>query len=339
MKGRDLLILLAVVLVGGFAVADTLRGDGGEQASERPPTTDGAATTSVVEPPDEDLGQARFPQVNGAGGALVLTETGSCAVREFDLPTGLEFRNVVARSTCEMWAAPATAKVAVGIGEPVGDAVPFRFIDLSRPGLDLGTSEALFGFLIWSPDAQRAAWCNRRRVGIDLELGRGRRLLRECPSAYTPEQEVAFANGADVVVDGRTVLTASGDITNVHYGTDDAGSVAVTVDGRRIERYVDGRLTDALDLEERFQGRLPVLSPDNCSAAFRFEDRIRILDVGCSGLGPSGALFPGHAAAWSPDGRWLAVGGATELTFYDLEGRADTVIWPVGVVEVEWRRG
>ena len=340
MKGRDLLILLAVVLVGGFAVADALRsGDGSERSSERPTTTNPTATTSVVQPPDEDLGQARFPQVNGAGGALVLTETGSCAVREFDLPTGLEFRNVVARSTCQLWAAPVTAKVAVGIGEPIGDAVPFRFIDLARPGRNLGNSEAAFGFLIWSEDGQRAAWCNRRLVAIDLEFRGPRRLLPECPAAFTPEHEVAFASGADLVVAGRTVLTASGGITNVHYATDDSGSVAVVVEGRRIERYVGGRLTDALDLRERFQGRLPALSPDNCSAAFRFEDRIRILDVGCSFLGPSGSLFPGHAAAWSPDGRWLAVGGATELTFYDLAGRADTVTWPVGAVEIEWRRG
>jgi hypothetical protein len=238
-----------------------------------------------------------------------------------------------------VWAAPVTAKVAVGIGEPVGDAVPFRFIDLQRPGRNLGTSEAAFGFLVWSEDGQRAAWCNRRRVGIDLDLSGGRRLLPECPAAFTPEHEVAFASGPDLVVAGRTVLTASGGITNVHYAIDDSGSVAVTVDGRRIERYVDGELTDTLDLQERFQGRLPLLSPDNCSAAFRFEDRIRVLDVGCSPLGPAGSLFPGHAAAWSPDGRWLAVGGATELTFYDLEGGGDPATWPVGAVEIEWRRG
>jgi WD40 repeat protein len=340
MKGRDLLILLGVVLVGGFALADALRSDDGrEPAAERPTTTDPAATTTLGEAPDEDLGRGRFPPVSGAGGALVITETGSCAVREFDLPTGLEFRNVVARSTCQLWAAPVTAKVAVGIGEPVGDAVPFRFIDLSRPGRNLGTSEALFGFLAWSEDGQRAAWCNRRRAGIDLELGRGRRLLPECPAAYTPEYEVAFAVGSDLVVGGRAVLTASGGITSVHYATDDSGSVAVIVDGRRIERYADGRLTDALDLPERFQGRLPALSPDNCSAAFRADDRIRILDVGCSSLGPAGSLFPGHAAAWSPDGRWLAVGGATDLTFYDLQGRARPVAWPVGVVEITWRHG
>ena len=340
MKGRDLLILLAVVLVGGFAVADALRsGAETERASERQTTQDPTATTSVVEPPDEDLGQARFPQVNGAGGALVITQTGSCAVREFDLPTGLEFRNVVARSTCQVWAAPVTAKVAVGIGEPRGDAVPFRFIDLSRPGQNLGTSEAAFGFLVWSEDGQRAAWCNRRRVGIDLELRGRRRLLPECPAAFTPEHEVAFASGSDLVVGGRTVLTASGGITNVHYATDDeSDSVAVMVEGRRIERYVDGRLTDSFDLPERLQGRLPILSPDNCAALLRTGDEeVSLITLGCSPFAVQG--YRGTTGAWSPDGEWIVIGGPNELVFQRPDRGAEQVRWPVGAVEIEWRRG
>ena len=339
MKGRDLLILLAVVLVGGFAVADALRrGAADETAAERGTTTDRVVTTSVVEPPDEDLGRARFPQVNGAGGALVLTQAGSCAVREIDLPTGIELPNVVARSTCELWAAPVTAKVAVGIGEPVGDAVPFRFIDLQRANRDLGTSEASFGFLVWSPDGQRAAWCNRRGVGIDLELGRGRRLLPECPAAYTPEYEVAFARGADLVVGDRTVLTASGGITNVHYATDDSGSVAVVVERRRIERYVDGRLTDAADLPERLQGRLPVFAPDNCAYLMRTGDEeVSLVTLGCSPLAVQ--AYRGTTGAWSPDGEWVVIGGPSELVFHRPDRAAEPVTWPVGVVEIEWRRG
>jgi hypothetical protein len=214
--------------------------------------------------------------------------------------------------------------------------VPFRFIDLGRRGRDLGTSEAAFGFLTWSDDGQRAAWCNQHLEGIDLELGGTRRRLPDCPAAYTPDGEVALARGDRLVTERRELLQASGGITNVHFGGDD--SLAVVVDGTRIERYVDGRLTDALGLPERFQGRLPVLSPDNCSAAFRAGDRISILDVGCSTLGPQGATFPGHAATWSPDGAWIAVGGASELSFYNLDSNAEPVVWPVGAVQVIWRR-
>ena len=335
MKGRDLLILAAIVLVVGFAVADALRSDG-ERVESRETTTepDEAQVTTVEQ--DGDLGRSMMPAVNGAPGSIVLSEAGSCAVREFDLPTGLELPNVVANSTCDLWAAPVTAKVAVGIEEPAGDAVPFRFVDLNNPRRDLGTSEAAFGFIVWSRDGQRAGWCNHRLMGIDLELGGPRRLLRDCPAAYTPGGEIAYAMGNRLVVENRTALRASGQITSVHFGED--ASVAVIVEGRRIERYTRRGRTDAFDFPERFEGRTPVLSPDNCTAAFRAGDRIRLLDVGCSTIGPSGSIFPGHVLDWSPDGDWIVVGGATETTFYHLVGETESVVWPIGSAEIVWRR-
>jgi hypothetical protein len=335
-KGRDLLILLAIVLVGGFAVADALRSDGSRIEARDTSTEQGdAPTTTSVD--DGDLGRAFFPTVNGAPGSIVLTQLGSCAVREFDLPTGLELPNVVERSSCQLWAAPVTAKVAVGIAEDTGDdAVPFRFIDLNSPGNDLGSSEAAFGFLIWSHDGQRAAWCNARLEGIDLELDGPRRRLEECPAAYTPGGEIVYARGNRLVTDDRELLRASGQITSVHFGEDD--SVGVIVEGRRIERYTGSGLTDAFDLPERYEGRTPELSPDNCTAAFRAGDRMRLLDVGCSPLGRGGSIFPGHVLAWSPDGAWIAVGEATETTFYRLVGETTSVVWPVGAAEIVWRR-
>jgi hypothetical protein len=332
MKGRDLLILGGVLLVGGFAVADVLRDSASSESREAPATTTEPATTST----EEERVIQQLPPVAGAGGDFAFTEVGTCAVREVDLPTGLVYRNVVQASTCELWAAPVTAKVAVGIGEPRGDAVPFRFLDLSRPGVELGGGEALFGALAWSEDGQRAAWCNGQRIGFDLELGTRRRQLPDCPTAYSPDGEVVYARGDRLYVGNRPGLQASGTITKVDYGTD--GSVALVVEGKRIERYVDGELADALDLQERYHGRQPTFSPDNCSAAYRAGDRMRILDVGCSRLGPNGAVFPGHAAAWSPDGEWIAIGGPTEITFYDLTGTADPVVWDVGGIQLAWRR-
>ena len=335
MKGRDLLILTAVLLLGGFAVADALRETATSEPREARPTTTTTepATTST----EDDEGPQQLPAVPGAGGDLVFTEVGACAVREVDLPTGLEHLQTVQASSCELWGAPVTAKVAVGIGDPRGDAVPFRFLDLSRPHRELGGGEALFGALVWSEDGQRAAWCNSQRIGFDLELGARRRTLPDCPSAYSPDGDVVYARGDRLFVEDRPGLQASGTIMKVHYGND--GSVAVLVEGRRIERYVDGRLTDALDLQARYHGRLPTLSPDNCSVAFRAGDRIRILDVGCSRLAPTGTIFPGHVAAWSPNGDWIAIGGAADLTFYDLTGDTDPVVWPVGALQISWRRG
>jgi hypothetical protein len=336
-KGRDLLILGAVLLVGGFAVADALRSEE-SHIEPRPTTTEPeqqAATTTPEE--SEDLGRALLPPVRGAPGSIVLTETGSCAVREVDIPTGRELPNVVERSTCQLWAAPVTAQVAVGIGPPVDDAVPFRFLDLAHPSRDLGSSEAAFEFLIWSDDGQRAAWCNGRLEGIDLELGGPRRPLDECPAAYTPEGEIVYARGDQLYVEDRRDLRASGEITSVHYGVD-SDSVAVMVDGVRIERYVRGRLTDSLDLPEQFQGRTPVFSPDNCSAALRTGDRIVIVDVGCSPPERRRLIFRGHAASWSPNDEWIAVGGANDVVFYHFGFPDDRVVWPLGAVQLVWRR-
>ena len=335
MKGRDLLILAAIVLVVGFAVADSLRSDD-ERVQSRETTTDADEAPVTTVEQDEDLGRSMMPAVNGAPGSIVLSEAGSCAVREFDLPTGLELPNVVANSTCDLWAAPVTAKVAVGIEQQTGDAIPFRFVDLNDPGRDLGTSEAAFGFVIWSHDGQRAAWCNARLEGIDLELGGTRRRLLDCPAAYTPAGEVAYATGNRLVTANRELVRASGQITGAHFGED--GSVAVIVEGRRIERYTRRGRTDAFDFPERFEGRTPVLSPDNCTAAFRAGDRIRLLDLGCSTIGPPGSVFPGHAIDWSPDGEWIVVGGATETTFLHIGGDGASIVWPIGAAEIIWRR-
>ena len=282
MKGRDLLILGAVLLVIGFAVADSLRSDEdpGRGAARPRPGPRRRADTSRPPTTENDLGREFFPTVNGAPGSIVLSQIGSCAVREFDLPTGFELPNVIQRSTCELWAAPVTAKVAVGLGQPVGDAVPFRFVDLGRPNRDLGSSEAAFGFLVWSDDGQRAAWCTRRLDGIDLELDGPRRRLVDCPAAYTPDGEIAYAMGDRLVVEDREVLQASGGITRVHYGNDD--SVAV-VDRGRADRALRGRPADG-------RARPPRPVPGAAPRAFAGQllgrvpggDRIRILDVGCS---------------------------------------------------------
>lgn len=331
MKVRDLLILAAVVLVGGFAIADAIRSEGSAPGPTKPSRT---TTESVLPPPDAELGRSRFPAVPDAPGTLVFTEAGDCPVREFDAGSGQELPNVVPRSTCELWAAPVTAKVAVGIGAPSGDAVPFRFFDLERGRRNLGTSTAFFGFLVWSPDGQRAAWCNARRVGIDLELGGTKRRLPRCPAAYTPDAEVAFAVGNRVLAGGRTLVRASGGVTFVHFGSD--GSVAVDVEGRRVERYVGGRLTGSVALEGVLEGRTPMLSPDNCTALVRAGNNLRPLDLGCSRLGDRS--FGGWRAVWSPGGRFLAVAGQAAVTFFDLEDRREVARWPVTAIELAWQR-
>jgi hypothetical protein len=333
MKGRDLLILAAVLLLGGFAVADALRGGGSTtRADERVETTTTSPTTTAQE--EFQLGRQKFPDVLGVGGSLVFTNPPSCAVREVDLPTGQELPNVIRGSTCELWAAPKTQKVAVGIAEATRDAVPFRFVDLARTRRNLGISTALFGFLLWSPDGLHAAWCNSRRVGINLELGGSKQRLTECPAAYTQDGRIAYAVDNRLLVEDRVLLRTRGGITNVHFGVE--GTVAIVVNGRRIERYLpDGRLHLRRRLPRELEGRLPSFTPNNCAALFELEREIRILDVGCSSY--EDATFPGSQAAWSPDTNWIATAAGPTISFYYLPGGRDVIRWRVAAAELAWR--
>jgi hypothetical protein len=338
MKGRDLLILAAVLLVGGFAVADSFRGsafgDGGpetEPTSEPPPPpTSTLAETGPQPQPEAPEGWPR----GLLEGELVFTDGRDCRVRVIALPGGRE-RPVGARpplSSCDLWAAPVTDRVAIGVGPPSNDTVPFRFVDLARADRDFGGSSALFGFIVWSPDGQRAAWCGRSRTGFDLEIGGAARRLPECPAAYTPEGGIAFALGNELVAGGRTLVRASGGITFVQFGSD--GSVAVVVEGRRVERYIGGRRRQAFDLPAAFEGQTPVLSPDNCGALFSDGGTIRVVDIGC--LGARFPPMPGTAAVWSPDGQWIASAGMTSIGFRAVSGGM-TVEWPAQASQLHWR--
>jgi hypothetical protein len=334
MRGRDLLILAPVVLIAGIAIADALRGGGSSTVltTESERTTTRSVVTETELP--EDLGRGSFPPIAGAGGSVVFTQPGECPVREVDLGTGIEAPNLVRRSSCDLWAAPVTYKVAVGLRAARNDSVPFLFRDLARGGRNLGTSEAYLGFLLWSEDGQRAAWCNSRRVGIDYDVGTSRHALPGCPAAYTPDAEVALAEGPRLVVEGRTELEVSGTITFADYGSD--GSIAVLVEGERLERWQGGRLRQTFRLPQVLVGRTPILSPDNCSALFRRAESVRLVDVGCSPYRPNS--FPGTTASWSPNGDWIVAAGPDEIAFHDLAEGGEPVTWPLGAVQIYWRR-
>jgi hypothetical protein len=339
MKGRDLLILAAVLLIGGLAVADSFRGSAFD--AESPATGTDSAPPPAPTPTDALDGVDPQPAPEAPpgwprgllDGEVVFTDGRSCRVRVIALPGGRErpsSRPVL--SSCDLWAAPATDRVAIGLGPPSDDTVPFRFVDLARVGRNLGGYRALFGFVVWSPDGQRAAWCGRSRTGFDLEVGGAARRLPECPAAYTPEGEIAFARGNELVAGGRTLLRASGGITFVRFGSD--RSVAVVVEGRRLERYRQGRLQQTLDLLPAYEGQTPVLSPDNCGALFGEGGIIRVIDLGC--LGPHFPAMPGTAAVWSPDGQWIASAGMTSIGFRPVSG-GPTVEWPAQASQLDWR--
>ena len=110
------------------------------------------------------------------------------------------------------------------------------------------------------------------------------------------------------------------------------------VEGRRIERYVDDTLTDALDLPERYQGRLPALSPDNCSAAFRAGDRDPHPRRRLLAPGPEEPGLPRprrHLVAGRQVDRRSA---APTNVLFTASSPAEDVTWPIGAVQIVWRR-
>ena len=271
-------------------------------------------------------------------GALVFTNAKDCRLRVIGLPGGVERPLARFLGTCELWAAPVGQRVAYGLGPSSADGfVPFKLADLALPLRELGGYRALFGVVLWSQDGQHVAWCGRRRVGFDLEIGGPARRLPTCPAAYTRDGGIAYAIGNKLLVEGQVVHRASGGITYVHYGTD--GSLALVIDGSTIERWQGGELDGELPIPEGLQGRTPVLSPDNCGAAFPPLDDsevIELLDVGCLPTGEN-LSYAGHDATWSPDGRWLAVAEPRNIAFHRVGAPARTIRWPAQAAELAWR--
>jgi hypothetical protein len=207
----------------------------------------------------------------------------------------------------------------------------------------VGNYEGVFGSVFWSPDGRRLAWCDNRERGfeIDLEarvLPAPPRRLRQCPIAYAPEGKLVFAVRRLLVVGKRAILRtpAPGVITSAWWGTD--GSVAVLVEPQeRIERWERGRLTASLQLGPSSEGTDLVPSPNNCALAFpdRRSGVTQILGLGCF-RGATQKTFFGHAAAWSPDGQWLAVAEPERIAFLRLVGEGEVIYWPAQAEELAW---
>jgi hypothetical protein len=335
LKPRDLIAVGAVVLIGGFAAADAIRGRVGE--SRIPPVTSvGEQTTPTrLSGPRPQQEAPRGWPLGTLRGALIFTDATDCRVRVVGLGGGVERPLARFAGACSLWTPAAGPRFAYGLGPTSGDGfVPFRIADLARPNRELGGYRALFGVVIWSADGQRVAWCGRRRTGFDLEVGGPARRLPHCPVAYTPDNRIAYTIGNRLIVDGRTVVRANGGITFVHYGMD--GSLAIVEDGKRLVRYDPaGRLDASVPIPD---GRTPILSPTNCGALFNpfgGLGRIRFVELPCyRGRRVDGLL--GRDASWSPDGTWIAVAEQRQIAFYRTTAFAEPIRWPAAAAQLVW---
>jgi WD40 repeat protein len=341
MRPRDLLIVAAVLLVAGFAAADALRGLGGSSSAVPPTAPTGTASGESVNAPP--VRRIRGFTVGRLPGRIVFTGE-TCVIQELDLPTGTIFPLPRLAGTCKLWSPRNSERLAYSLRSALRSVVPFRIVDLNHAYLDLGQFQARIDSLVWRPDGQRVAWCDARGEGRELEVGETVPAeLPGCPAGYTEVGNLVYVQGREVRVGGRVLLRARGGIDALSFGDD--GSVALAVDGRAIQVYrrKAGQLSSAAEfgLAPPLQGRVPVFSPDNCGAFFRTPnadrvERITVVDLGCLPRGGEQS-FPGHAAAWSPDGRWIAVAARDAILFHAVDGGSDTIRFTTAATDLAWK--
>ena len=323
----------AVVVIGGFAAADAIRGNPRPERTSAPTIPVQTAPSRLPGPQPQPEAPPGWPE-GVLDGALTFTDAKTCDIRVIGLAGGRERPVAHFGSDCFLWAPPVGSRVAYGLGASSQDGLhPFRIADLALPNQELGGYRALFGVVIWSDDAQRVAWCGRSRIGFDLEIGGPAKRLPRCPVAYTRDGEIAYAVSNQVLVGDRVVFTADGGITYAKFGSD--GSLAVVVDGERLERSKGSSLTTT-KIPPRLQGVTPILRSDNCGALFPLGQSVTLLDLGCT-PGLPNRSFAGTTAAWSPDGAWVATSNGAELEFQRVVGSRLDIIWPAPAAQMVWR--
>ena len=332
MRPRDIALVGAVVAIAGFAAADALRGDGDPRA--RTGSARGATSTAGI---GEDAGGLTpIP----AKGSLVVAGGTNCLIRELRVATAAEMPAARIETACRISAAPVDRFVAFERGAAFG---VFEVAHLGDPSRRRRLEAFTRGDFVWSPDGRRVAWCDPfSRSGSEVVFPAGKiRQFSRCPLAYVSPSEPAFAHGRSLVVAGRRILTAGGRITAASFGRD--GSVAV-VAGGRIERWLDGRRRRVRELprgllagrEYGASAAAPLFSPDNCEALFELRSEVRLVEVGCY-VGRDDRSFDGTAAAWSPEGDWIAIGGGDGVAFYHLLATDEVARWPIDAQDLAWR--
>jgi hypothetical protein len=328
LKGRDLAIVAAVVLLGGIALADSLRSDGDEPSARSTQTApDGR---SGPEPQEDAPGSWPTGRLRGT---LVFTDEEDCSIRVIGLGGGRERPAGDLASFCRLWAAPIGQRIAYNNGGVRGvSADSFVVVDLRRAGVELASVDEYAGDILWSPDAQRLAWCDEDLNGFELDVGdEFPRELESCPVGYDPDGNLAFARGKRLVVAGTTVVRDEATIAQAHWGVDD--SLLVVLVNGVVHRFDRDGSVDTISLGDA-GGRVDP-SPDNCGLLVQAPGRSELVDIGC--FRGREFSFIAFDAAWSPDGGWIAVAATDQIVFQQVIGGDQTIVWPARARELYWR--
>ena len=341
MEGRGWFTTVAVGLVlaiGGLALVDSVRGceTTTTVVATQPETTTQAAPTTTSD--DGPAPQAEAPPDWPQGalhGVLTFVDADGCRIRTIGLAGGRERPPTRFVTDCRgFWAPRVGSRLAFG---EVRDEGFFRIADLGHPRRDFGaypmTSDT---YPMWSPDAQRLAWCDSPASGIEREiLGRGT-ILSFCPAAYAPDGELAHIDGTRLVLGETTLVTAPKPITDAAIGD---GWVGLVLEGFDIVRYEAGEpVARTGPLRGQISGP-PIFSPDGCVVAVPL-----FANVGLVRLCTERVTYdevPGTEASFSPNGEELAVNGLEGITFYaNLEDEPVLLAtWPVRAAQLAWRAG
>ena len=346
MQPRDVAIVAAVLVVAGVAAADALRDSGAPEPSRRPPEPP---------PPTRPARYTPLPE----GGAVAFADARDCRLRIVDLVNGRERRLPPVGTACYLSGSPSAEVVARGTGTGPDSSAEFRLLQLDpAPPRELGGG-ARVGPIAWSYRG-RIAWCESATNGVEYDGEVTSRELAFCPRAYVREQP-AWTRDRELVVGGRVVMTASGHIEQVAAGID--GSVALVLEGGRIERRGPRGRTYGIRLPADALATTLVFAPDTCAAAAVGAEAVAVIELGCfrgrrqvttvstdnctnrrelataeCARYPAPRTFVGRAAAWSPDGEWLAVAEPGAIGFHRLVGGYRVVRWPAAAAGLVWLR-
>jgi hypothetical protein len=329
-KGRDLAILGAVVIIGALAALDALRGgENGSRGEGGPPPQ-----TEPTETRANTSGPISLP------GRLVYTND-RCQVLELRLASASVPRRV-SRGECGLWGPVRSGRIAFGTSPLEGDSISFHVVDIDASAPLYGPFRAHFDSIVWSPDGSALAWCEGPNQGQELILGSEPRRLPQCPVAYTESGELAFVSGRRLRL-GRARLPArppaSAAITAVSFGND--GSLALMV-GREILRYSSIGSPDPVarvPIRDPYAGA-PLFAPDNCAVLLRSPHTgqpptVTVVGLEC-GRPVNRRVLQADAAAWSPDSKWFAIAELRSIGFRtpagaiaqeQILGHANQLLW------------